>query len=43
MQTMRMLYLFITVIGADCVGKGFECIPTFRAIEIVEALRNNVN
>lgn len=25
-----------TVIGADCVGKSFDCIPTFRAIEIVK-------
>ena len=24
-----------TVIGADCTGKGFECIPTYKAIEIV--------
>jgi hypothetical protein len=24
-----------TVIGADCVGNGFECIPKFKAISIV--------
>lgn len=24
-----------TVIGADCIGNGFECIPKFKAIEIV--------
>ena len=23
-------------IGADCVGKGFECVPLFKAIEIVK-------
>ena len=25
-----------TVIGADCFGEGFECIPTWKAIEIVK-------
>ena len=24
-----------TVIGADCTGNGFECIPTYKATEIV--------
>lgn len=23
-------------IGADCVGEGFECVPLFKAIEIVK-------
>ncbi len=25
-----------TVIGADCIGNGFECIPKFMAISIVK-------
>lgn len=24
-----------TVIGADCVGKRFECVPTWKAVQIV--------
>lgn len=26
-----------TAIGADCVGNAFECIPKYKAIEIVKA------
>lgn len=25
-----------TVVAADCVGNGFDCIPTYRATEIVK-------
>ena len=24
------------IVGADCFGEGFECIPTWKAIEIVK-------